>query len=286
MRFSYILLFVLVSFAASAEKLNVFVSIPPQKYIVEQIGGEYVNVSSLLTEGDNPHSFSASPSVLKKLSGSDVYFKMSLPFEKIILDKIKDYNLKLDYVAHDDEVKKLIVKEFHKCSTGCIHEVEDFDPHFWISSTNAIVVAETTRQTLSEKFPELKNKFSTNFNKFKKRFSELHELNSKALKNYEGKSFYVYHPAFGYFADEFGLKQKAVEVEGKKPSPRQLIGLIKEAKAAGIKTIVVQNQFDKRAADNVAQAIGGNVVEINPLQEDLYKLLSDLGKAVKDGFDK
>lgn len=286
MRFSYILLF-FVSFVSSAEKLNVFVSIPPQKYIVEQIGGEHVNVTSLLSEGDNPHSFTASPSVMKKLSDADVYFKMTLQFEKIILEKVKDYKLQLEFVPHDEKVKKQTIMVAHECVfSGCKHEFESIDPHFWISSSNAVKMAETSLKVLSKKLPGLKSEFSANFIEFKKRFSELHELNSKALKSYAGKSFYVYHPAFGYFAGEFGLKQKAVEVEGKKPSPRQLMRLIKEAKAAGIKTIVVQNQFNKRSAEKVAKAVGGNVVEINPLQEDLYKMLTDLGKAVKDGFEK
>jgi len=286
MRFSYILLFIFSSFIISAEKLKVFVSIPPQKYIVDQVGGEHVNVSSLLSEGDNPHSFSASPSIIKKLSDADVYFQISLPFEKIILDKIKDYKLKLQFVNHDDNVNKLTIKAFHKCSSGCLHEVEGYDQHFWISPTNAIVMAKNSLKLLCDKHPSLKSEFSANFYKFKKRFSELHALNSEALKKFAGKPFYVYHPAFGYFANEFGLQQKAVEVEGKKPSPRQLIKLIKEAKAAGIKTIVVQNQFDKRAAEKVAKAIDGNVVEINPLQEDLYKLLDELGKAVRAGFEQ
>jgi len=287
MRFSYISFFIFCSCVLSAEKLKVFVSIPPQKYVVEQIGGDLVEVTSLLGEGDNPHNFSASPGVIKKLSSAALYFQVELPFEKVIVEKIKDYKLALEFKSHDLGVKKLSSAGHHKCSSDCAHETEEgVDRHFWVSALNAVVMAENTVQALSEKRPELKKQFLTNFNRFKKRFLAFHELNSKVLQHYAGRAFYVYHPAFGYFADEFGLQQKAVEVEGKKPSPRQLIKLIREAKSAGVKTVVTQNQFDQRAAAKVAAAIDGNVVEVNPLQEDLYQTLTKLTEAVKEGFKK
>ncbi|MFH1742105.1 MAG: zinc ABC transporter substrate-binding protein, partial [bacterium] len=109
--------------------------------------------------------------------------------------------------------------------------------------------------------------------------------NTDLLKPYRGESFYVFHPAFGYFGDAYGLKQEAVELEGKAPTPRQLSTLIKKARTENVRIIFVQPQFDKKSAEAVSNSIDGAVVPMDPLAKDVLKNLEEMamkvGKALK-----
>ena len=105
-----------------------------------------------------------------------------------------------------------------------------------------------------------------------------------ALAPYQGQSFYVFHPAFGYLGDSYGLTQVAVEIEGKEPTPKQLAGLIKRARADGVRVIFVQPQFAERNARTVAKAIGGAVVPMNPLSRDYLANLERMAEALREAL--
>ena len=94
----------------------------------------------------------------------------------------------------------------------------------------------------------------------------------------------VYHPAYGYLLEAYGLKQEAVELEGKEPGPRRLAELIDEAKADHIKVIFVQPQFNPASAATVAQAIGGVVVSLDPLAYDYMSNLRALAAKIAKGL--
>ena len=108
----------------------------------------------------------------------------------------------------------------------------------------------------------------------------------RALRPHAGQSFYVFHPAFGYFGDTYGLKQQAVESEGKMPAPRQLRALIKKAKAEQVRIIFVQPQFDQRTAEVVAGLIGGVAVPIDPLARDVLKNFREMAAKMEEAFGK
>ncbi len=105
-----------------------------------------------------------------------------------------------------------------------------------------------------------------------------HRRIQKMLEPYRGRSFYVFHPGFGYFADAYGLKQEAVEAGGRSPTPKQLRVLIEQVQADGVKTIFVQPQFAPQSAQVVAEAIGGKVVPINGLGKDVVRNLEDIAE--------
>ena len=101
----------------------------------------------------------------------------------------------------------------------------------------------------------------------------LHRRIGRMLAPYRGRSFLVFHPGFGYFADAYGLKEEAVEAGGRPPAPKQLRALIEKAKAEGIKTVFVQPEFDPHAPEVVAEEIGGKVVPMNGLAKDVLRRL-------------
>jgi zinc transport system substrate-binding protein len=108
----------------------------------------------------------------------------------------------------------------------------------------------------------------------------------QALKPYAGRSFFVFHPAFGYFADCYRLKQEAIETEGKQPSPKQLRELIEKAKAGHNRIIFLEPQFDPHSAQTIADAIGGRVVPINDMEKDILANLQDIAGKIEKAFAK
>ncbi|MAS95559.1 MAG: hypothetical protein CMO55_20350 [Verrucomicrobiales bacterium] len=103
---------------------------------------------------------------------------------------------------------------------------------------------------------------------------------AKTLAPLRGEAFYVYHGAFGYFADAYGLKQIPVEINGRSPEPKRLTALIKQAQSDEVKVIFVQPQFDQTSARSLADSIGGSVVSIDPLAKDPVQNLRDIAAKI------
>jgi zinc transport system substrate-binding protein len=126
--------------------------------------------------------------------------------------------------------------------------------------------------------------YERNLNALKSDLADLHEKLDEMLQPYKGRTFYIYHPALGYFAEAYGLHQESVEVGGKKPTPRQLQELIEQAQKDNVAVIFVQPQFDQRSAATVAEAIGGSVVPLDPLRKDAFANLRDIGAKLAAAF--
>jgi len=105
------------------------------------------------------------------------------------------------------------------------------------------------------------------------------ELKAK-LARLRGKEAVVYHPAFGYFLDDHGIRQKAVELEGKEPGARYLGTVIREAKRDGSRVIFVQPQFNAKAAEVLSHEIGGKVLPFDPLPNEYSDGLRRLADAL------
>jgi len=106
------------------------------------------------------------------------------------------------------------------------------------------------------------------------------------LSQLEHKEFLVFHPSWGYLADEFGMVQIPIQIEGKSPTPRQLAEIIAYAKEENIRVIFAQKQFSKSAAQTVAQAIQGKVILIDPLAEDYYENMRSIADVFLEVLDE
>ena len=107
---------------------------------------------------------------------------------------------------------------------------------------------------------------------------------ARILEPVKGEPFFVFHPSFGYFAEDYGLQQIAVETGGAEPSARQLARLIEEARERGVRVIFVQPQFSQKSAETIASEIGGAVVPIDPLARDYVENLGKMARAVEEGL--
>ncbi len=276
------------SFGIGAERVKVFVSIVPQKYFVQKIGGEFIRVSVMVKPGASPATYEPKPHQMVALSKARLYFAIGVPFERVWLKKIVAANPKMLLVYTEKGIEKRPMKAHHheqrnhkileKGRQGPADEHQGImDPHIWLSPPLVKIQAQNILNALLFVDPGHGAIYETNYEKFMK---ELDALDAHIRGMFAGKgervAFMVFHPAWGYFARTYGLEQIAVEMEGKEPRPADLKHLIHDARERGIKVIFVQPEFSTRSAKAIATAIGGQVVLANPLALDWASNLKEV----------
>jgi zinc transport system substrate-binding protein len=270
-------------------KINVFVGIEPIAYFAERIGGPLVDVSVLVGPGQDPHTFEPTPKLMARLARAKVFFNLGFPFEETLVKKLGATFKNAEIVniqkgielrpVNEQDLDHHAVKEH-----GHAHEADALDRHTWLDPQLARIQAGTIADALIQIDPKNRELYEANLKKFQADLDRIHEQLKEALAPVRGKSFFVFHPAFGYFAHEYGLKQVAVEIDGKEPTARQLARLIKDAQKHDVKIIFVQPQFPKKNAENLAESIGGAVVPIDDLARDYVTNLAEIAKKLKSAL--
>jgi zinc transport system substrate-binding protein len=260
--------------AMAAGDIPVFVSIVPQKYFVEKIGGELVKVSIMVKPGASPATYEPKPSQMVELSMSRIYYAIGVPFEKAWLKKIAATNPGLLIVHTESGIEKVPMKP---------EQPEGIkDPHVWLSPPLVMVQARNILNALLEVDPKNASIYESNYRKF---IVELVDLDAELRGLFSGKGknirFMVFHPAWGYFARTYGLKMIPVESEGKDLKPAGLIRLIEKAREHGINVVFVQPEFSTKSAGTIAKAIGGQVVFASPLAADWANNLKQVAMKFK-----
>jgi zinc transport system substrate-binding protein len=267
---------------AGEPTLSVYVSIPPQAWVVRRVGGDAVRVGALITKGQDPHTFDPTPQQVQQLSGARVYFTAGLPFERILVGKLGGAGVGMDFV---DSVAGIVRRSLseeegeqgRQSGGGHSHEHGGSeDPHMWLSTSNLSVMASNVAVALTQFAPEHAGMFESNRLVFAGELEMARTQLAADLAPLRGRTFYAYHPSFGYFADEFGMRQRSVEIEGKSPTSRQLAALIKRGRSDGVKLILIQPQFSRKSAEVVAEALGAAVVPVDPMAEDVIETLKVL----------
>lgn len=269
-----------------ATKTQIFVTVPPQAYLAERIGGDAVEVHILVGKGQDPHTFEPTPRQAAALARASLFFTVDIPFEKQLVAKVTASNHNLQVVDSTRGIVRLPLTEPDHDEEPIkeTHSGSEADPHTWLATDNLRIMADNMAATMIAAMPTRKETLHRNLASLQNEISSLDKRLSAALSPYRGKTFYVFHPAFGYFAHAYGLKQKSVEIGGKSPTPRQLTALVRQARQDGVRTIFVQPQFDSKSADTVAQAINGTVVPIDPLNQDVLHNLATIAAAIEQSL--
>jgi len=272
-------------------KVRAFVSILPQAYFVEEVGGGLVQVDVLVGPGQSPHTFEPTPKQMAKLTEAQIYFRIGLPFEDQLVKKIEATNKELKIIntikgikhgERDEQKERHPTLESPRAGEPeehRHHEGEE-DPHVWLSPRLAKVIAANICDGLKALDPAHAGEYEKNLRAVHARLDDLDARLARALAPLKGEEFMVFHPAFGHFGKAYGLKQVAVEFEGKEPSARQLAQLIDWAKKREVKVVFVQPQFSAKSAQAVARAIGGAVIPMDPLAKNYIKNLEDMANKV------
>ncbi len=282
-------------------KLRISAGIAPVAFVVKKIAGDAVNVNTVLPVGRNPHDYTPGPQEVRDLMSSAIFFSSGMPFEENLMRplagskvKVVDLDEKIQKIPfdgdccgedehHDTDHKDGKKVEGHDHDGH--HHHDGLDPHIWLSPANLKIIAAQICEELSEKMPQDKAKFEANLAAFDKEADATESYIKTTLAQYQGRSFYVYHPGFGYFAQTAGLKQAAIELGGREPSPAHLLEVIKEAQKDGVKVVFVQMQFNPNSAKALATAIKGKVAPLDSLAEDVLTNMRQMADLIKEGFE-
>lgn len=264
--------------------ISIFVSVIPQKFFVKKIGAEWVTVEAMVRPGANPATYEPRPSQMRALAGARVYFAIGVPFEKTWMKKIAAANPRLKIVYTQQGIKKIPMTSFlnpQNPQSKKNHRHGILDPHIWLSPPLVKLQAQHIYHALAEADPLHGAQYEANYHRFIQEIEALDTDLRHVFADKQGLEFMVFHPSWGYFALEYGLRQVPVEIEGKGPKPGQLKQLIEQARERGIRVLFVQPQFSRKSADLIARAIGARIVEADPLAEDWEQNLRHQASAIR-----
>lgn len=279
----YFFLIILVSCnhpgSNSGEKI-ITVSIPPFKYFIDAIGGEDFSVNIMVPAGANPHIYEPVPDQISNLRKSVAYVSDGyLGFEMTWLDRFYETNRGMKKLSLSKNIE-LIKPIGHYDS----EHVEGADPHYWVSPQCALVMALSIKSLLISLNPGNKEKYELNYINLVKSINDIDKRARKLFSGYQNKPFMIFHPTLGYLARDYGLKEIAVENEGKEPNPSSLKELIDIGKAEKIRVIFVQKEYDTKNARAIAAETGAVLETIDPLSENWAASVQQIIDALYKSF--
>ena len=161
------------------------------------------------------------------------------------------------------------------------HFPEMHDPHVWLDPMNLIVMTDNTVAELSAADPDNAAFYRENGEALKAEIKKVNDEVAAQLKDVEGKSFVVHHPAFGYFAERFGLKQLPLEVEGKEPGAVDMAKVVDFIKKNNVKAVFMQAQIPDSVIKSVAEETKVRVITLDPLKENVLENIRETAKEIK-----
>jgi len=247
------------------DKPVISVSIIPQQYFIEQLAGELVEVNVMIPPGASPATYEPSVSQLTKLDRSQVYMRIGyVGFEQSWMDKIASVNPDMKIVDLSEGVET-ILDESCEDEAHHGHSHHGPDPHIWMSTINARIIARNIHNELLILFPEEKDYLRIRLEQFSAELDTLHEAIGKALTGIKNRKFMIYHPALSYYSRDYDLEQFSLEIEGKTPSPAHLKEMTDLAIKHQISKILIQSQFDRKNAEALARETGSELIQFDPL---------------------
>jgi zinc transport system substrate-binding protein len=224
-----------------------------------------------------------------------MYVKVGSPveFELTWLGKIISTNRNMSVVDASDGIKLIKMEseydhegEAHNEGEPKEHNAEEhgegYDPHIWVSPKNAIIMLDNIYKALISLDPKNEGYYTSNKEAYVKELKALDSEIQKALSGKKSRMFMVFHPAWGYFARDYGLEQIPIEEGGKEPTAKGIQNLIDQAKEHNIKVIFASPQFSTKSAEVIAREIKGRVVLIDPLEKDYIANLRKLSQAFSE----
>lgn len=285
-------------FVWSFADVKATVSILPQKFFVEKIGADKVDVTVMVQPGNSPATYEPSPKQMMQLSKSELYFFMGVPFEKRWLKRFKDVASNTTFVDSAKGIERLpIAKHSHEHEKEA-HDHHDhhgdhghdahhdekkmLDPHIWLSPKRVKIVAHNIYEALAQADSKNSGFYKKNYETFMQELVDLDEKIKQNLSDLQSNKFIVFHPSWGYFASDYNLEQVAIEIEGKEPKQKDLVELIEFAKDEGIKVVFVAPEFSQKSAKVIAQNIGGKTITVSPLHPQWDKNLLKMSNELKE----
>jgi zinc transport system substrate-binding protein len=248
------------------------VSVAPQAFFLERLAGDLVEIEVLIPPGASPATFAPTTKQMQAAFQARLFIKVghpNFPFERAWLDELTEQNPTLRIV----DGSRLI-------------SLREGDPHLWVSPKCVRRMCETMTEALIGLFPEERALLESNLHSFSAEIDRLDAEIREQLADHAGAKFLVFHPAWGYFAEEYGLIQISVEHEHKEPGPAHLQRVLEIAREEGIRVVFAQPQFPSESAELVAREIGGRVVFLDSLARNWPENMRRIATLFAEAFEQ
>lgn len=266
-------------------KPMVTVSLIPQKFFVDQIAGDWLDVNVMIPPGGNPHTYEPTPLQMKALSKSSAYLRIGqITFETAWMDKLQSVSPKMKVYDTSDGVTFISESAWEKDDEEVHDDDHDshshaYNPHIWLSPELVKILAQNIFKALAEIYPDNKEAMQKNLEHFSAQCDSTHQALNEQLGQAKGTSYIVYHPVWTYLANEYGLKQIAIEHNGKEATADKLKDIIDFAHEQNIHIIFVQKEFSNAQAQTIAEQIDGKVAIMNPLDYNWFQTMKAFSEA-------
>jgi len=261
---------------------EIVAGVAPVAYLARRIAGDRLRVGVLIDQGVDPHLYDPTPRQVVRLARAKCLLTVGLPFEHALATKLSAEAADVTVVDLTEGLDLIEATEHDHDHAHHDNEAEpEMDPHVWMSPRLAAAMARGICKAMSQTDPAHSEAFERNLEALLADLDRLHRQLEQTLAPLRGRTLLVFHPAFGYFAREYGLIQRAVETGGKQPGPRHIKRLVDLARTEDVRVIFVQPQFSRRAAESIATQIGGAVVPVDPLSGDYITNLTQLADTIQ-----
>lgn len=269
-----------------SDRLVIAAGLPPVAWIAENVGGNHVKVIQLLPDGKSPHDYAPGAREIGEASAAKIFLSAGTSFEHLAAKLFPGEGRILDLARSAEKIPLAdgCADHHHHGEDHHHHNAEGHDPHIWLSLRNDIIMAEAIRDALVKLDPARAESYRANCAALTAEFAALENELKTAMKPYAGRVFFVYHPAFGYFARMTNLKQVGIELDGREASPSRLAEVVRHAQSERAGAIFVQPQFNPASASALARLTGAKVAELDPLARDIPANLRRLCDALIAGF--
>ena len=278
-RFFFMLLFLIIqlhSTACMSEKLPVITSIYPVADMVQQVGGDYVDVTFILPAGASPHTFEPKPSLVKKISSARIFFMVGAGLEFWAEKFIDMAGPGLTTVVLSDGVSLIHTagyhhenkaKHYHAKVRVSDQESSVANPHIWLDP----VIAESMVNKIATALCEVDHLHITYYMKRRQRYLEkldnLDQMIQKTVSTFTIRKYVSFHASWDYFARRYGLESAGIieAAPGRNPTPIQIKNIVVMIKKYHIRAVFAEPQLNPRAAEVIAREAKVNVLLLDPL---------------------
>lgn len=260
--------------SSDKNKLTVAVAIPPVKAFAQAVCGNLADVYSVIPQGSSPENYEPTPQEKENFAKANIYFSIGVAAEQS--NTLPNVSEKTKIVYLQDEVAK---KYDDLTMEG------GRDPHIWVSPKRAIVIVETIKNEMCAIDSENADKYTKNANRYIEELTKTDNEIKEILSQISNKKMIVFHPAFGYLADDYGIEMYALEENGKEATAKRLAEMIDFAKKENIKVIFYQAEIDSSQSKAFAEEIGGKTVMLSPLAENYIENLKSMALTMKEAMN-
>lgn len=271
------------------ERETLCVSILPLRSLVGEIVGDDFRIDVLVPSGASPETFEPTPRQIVALDKARMIFGVGLlDFEVSLLQKIENREklvilsrgIKLlegtcAHARHHDTV------DGGRAEEDAHNHAHGIDPHIWTSPRELQRMVANAYEAIHAAWPD-STKYTENYRRLSRELQELDRRTAGKIARSGVKAFIVYHPALTYYARDYGIRQEAVETDGKEPSAKRLAELIRMAREEGIHKIFYQKQFPVSVVETIARDIDARAVEFDPLREDVIANIDSITDLITD----